>query len=150
MLMVHGLWSISTPIALVEASVPDRARTPWLGRWGLAIVGGVSVRSRCGNTAIGYRQDHILASWAQFAGAAVVVVMLAALAFLIPPRRRNARLPRLNIRVAGGPIAALSFGSAALFIPKDWGWGAVAALLGLDVIMLALVIVWSRKGLGGD
>jgi hypothetical protein len=25
MLMVHGIWSISTPIALIEACVPDRA-----------------------------------------------------------------------------------------------------------------------------
>ena len=32
MLMVHGIWSISTPIALIEACVPDRARTPWLGQ----------------------------------------------------------------------------------------------------------------------
>src|SRR5580698_11071145 len=38
MLMVHGLWSISTPIALIEACVPDRARTPWLGRGGMVIV----------------------------------------------------------------------------------------------------------------
>ena len=38
MFMVHGIWSISTPIALVEACVPDRARTPWLGRVGLVVV----------------------------------------------------------------------------------------------------------------
>ena len=38
MLMVHGIWSISTPIALIEACVPDRSRTPWLGNKGLVIV----------------------------------------------------------------------------------------------------------------
>ena len=145
MLMVHGLWSISTPIALVEASVPDRARTPWLGRWGLAILVVVFLFGAGAGTAIGYRQDHFMASRAQFAVAAVVVVMLAALAFMIPPRRRYAGYPGSTSAWLVG-IAALSFGSAALFIPKDWGWGAVAALLGLDVIMLALVIVWSRKG----
>ena len=37
MLMVHAIWSISTPIALIEACVPERARTPWLGRVGLVV-----------------------------------------------------------------------------------------------------------------
>ena len=38
---------------------------------------------------------------------------------------------------------ALLFGSVALSVPKDWGWGAVAALLALDAAMLLLVILWS-------
>ena len=38
---------------------------------------------------------------------------------------------------------ALIFGSASLFVPKGWGWGAVAALLALDATMLVLVILWS-------
>ncbi len=59
MLMVHGIWSISTPIALVEACVPDRARTPWLGALGTGDCRGVCFYSvRAANTAIGYRQDQ--------------------------------------------------------------------------------------------
>jgi hypothetical protein len=37
------------------------------------------------------------------------------------------------------------FGSAALFVPKAWGWGAVAALLALDAVMLMVVVAWSRR-----
>ena len=80
MLMVHGIWSISTPIALVESCVPYRARTPWLGRVGLAIVMVVFLFGACANTAIGYKQDHYMASIAQFAGAAVAIVLLVILA----------------------------------------------------------------------
>ena len=98
MLMVHGIWSISTPIALVEACVPDRARTPWLGRVGLVVVAMVFLFGACANTAIGYKQDHYLASMAQFVGAAVVIVLLVASAFLIPQRREMLRVPVLRHR----------------------------------------------------
>src|SRR5580692_11436201 len=84
MFMVHGIWSISTPIALVEACVPDRARTPWLGRVGLVVVAIVFLSGSCATTAMGYKQDHYLASMAQFVGAAVVIVLLAGAAFVIP------------------------------------------------------------------
>src|SRR6185437_5455061 len=84
MLMVHGIWSISTPIALVEACVPDRARAPWLGRPGLVVVALVFLFGACATTVMGYKQDHYLASTAQFAGAAVVMLALIVLAFLMP------------------------------------------------------------------
>jgi hypothetical protein len=41
-LALHVVWSICVPIALVEACVPDRAETPWLGRLGLAVTGSCS------------------------------------------------------------------------------------------------------------
>ena len=142
MLMVHGIWSISTPIALVEACVPDRARTPWLGRAGLVVVALVFLIGVCANTAIGYRQDHFLASVAQFVGAVVVIVLLVVAAFAIPVRQRiEGAEPALSAWVVGA--VALVFGSASQFVPKDWGWGAVAALLALDATMLVLVILWS-------
>ena len=144
MFMVHGIWSISTPIALVEACVPDRARTPWLGRWGLVVAVVVFLFGAVATTAIGYRQDHFMASRAQFAGAALVVVVLAALAFMIRPQRRYAGYISSPSPWLVG-VVALFFASTALFVPMHWGWGAVAALLGLDAAMVLLVIAWSRK-----
>jgi hypothetical protein len=144
MLMVHGIWSISTPIALVEACVPDRARTPWLGPVGQVVVALVFLLGACANTAIGYKQDHYLASMAQFLGAAVVIVLLAVAAFLIPQRREIAGAGLAPSAWIVGAVA-LVFGSAALFVPMGWGWGAVAALLALDLVTLALVVVWSRR-----
>ncbi len=142
MLMVHGIWSISTPIALVEACVPDRARTPWLGRVGLVVVVLVFLFGACASTAIGYKQDHFLASKAQFIGAAVAIALLVVTAFLIPVRREDAPGGTVPSAWIVGALALL-FGSVALFVPKDWGWAAVAALLALDAAMLVLVIVWS-------
>ena len=142
MLMVHGLWSISTPIALVEACVPDRARTPWLGRVGLVIVSLVFLFGACATTAMGYKQDHYLATTAQFAGAAAVIAVLVAAAFVISKRQKvEGARPAVSAWLVGA--IALVFGSVALFVPKDWGWGAVAALLALDAAMLVLVILWS-------
>ena len=37
----HAGWSIGVPIAMVEALVPTRRRTPWLGRAGQAITGAL-------------------------------------------------------------------------------------------------------------
>lgn len=145
MLMVHGIWSISTPIALVEACVPDRARTSWLGRVGLAVVAIVFLFGACATTAMGYRQDHFLASWAQFAGAAAVVLALIVLAFAMPKRQTVERAGSAPSAWLVGAVALL-FGSAALFVPKEWGWVAVAELLGLDVVMLLAVLAWSRRG----
>ncbi len=145
MLMVHGIWSISTPIALVEACVPDRARTPWLGRVGLGVVTIVFLFGACANTAIGYKQDHYLASMAQFAGAAVVIVLMVILAFKIPARRRYAAYRIAPSAWILGAVA-LVFASAAMLVPMHWGWGAVAALLGLDAGMLAVVLLWERTG----
>jgi hypothetical protein len=145
MLMVHGIWSISTPIALVEACVPDRARTPWLGRVGLVVVALVFLFGATAAGVMQYKQDPFLASRSQFIGAAVVIVLLVVAALVLPVKRRK------DVGVGVVPSAwlvgavALAFGSAALFVPKDWGWGAVAALLALVVVMLVLVIAWSRR-----
>jgi hypothetical protein len=145
MLMVHGIWSISTPIALVEACVPDQSRTPWLGRVGLVVVAIVFLLGACANAAIGYRQDHYLASMAQFAGAGVAIVALAILAFKITAIRRYAAY---RIAPSAWILGAVTFAfaSAAMLVPMHWGWGAVASLLGLDAGMLAVVLLWERMG----
>src|SRR5579863_7840894 len=36
-LTLHTVWSITVPIALVEALVPERAAAPWLGNVGIAV-----------------------------------------------------------------------------------------------------------------
>jgi hypothetical protein len=145
MLMVHAIWSISTPIALVEACVPDRARTPWLGRVGLAVVAVVFTLGAVSTTLMGYKQDHFMASNAQFAGAAIAIAVLLAIAFRIPVRRSYAADRNAPSALLLGAIA-LAFASAALFVPMQWGWGAVTALLALDAGMLLVVRVWARKG----
>jgi hypothetical protein len=144
MLMVHGIWSISTPIALVEACVPDRAQTPWLGRVGLGVVTIVIMFGVVAGTLMGYKQDRYLASMGQFAGAAVAIVLLVILAFKIPVRLHATHRIAPSAWILGA--VALVFASAAMLVPMHWGWGAVAALLGLDAGMLAVVLLWERMG----
>ena len=145
MLMVHGIWSISTPIALIEACVPDRARTPWLGRVGLGVVAVVFLFGVVTTTLMGYRQDHFMASIPQFASAAIVILLFILLAFKVPVMRRDAAT-----RPAPSPwllgLVSLAFASAAMLVPMRWGWGAVAALLALIFGMLLAVAAWARKG----
>lgn len=144
MFNVHAIWSIATPIALVEACVPDRARRPWLGRAGMAVVTIVFMFGVMATTLMGYKQDQYIASLRQFAGAAVVIVLLAVAAFVIPVRRKYVGTGNAPSAWVVGMVALL-FGSAALFVPKEWGWGAVGEVLGLDVVMLLAVLAWSRR-----
>ncbi len=145
MLMVHSIWSISTPIALIEACVPDRARTQWLGRVGLVIVAFVFLLGAVVGTAIGYRQDHFMASTTQLVWAAIAMVALIAIAFLMPANRRNPSAgPAPSAWLLGG--IALALASGAMLVPMSWGWGAVAALLGLDAAMLLALSASMRMG----
>jgi hypothetical protein len=144
MLMVHGIWSISTPIALIESCLPDRARTPWLGRVGLCIVAIVFLAGSAAAALLGYKNDRFLAGTAQFICAALVIAVLVMLAFLIPVKRGlggGGTTPQ----AWGLGTVALVLASAAMFVPKEWGWGAVAALLALDGGMVVAVRVWTRK-----
>jgi hypothetical protein len=144
MFNVHAVWSIATPIALIEACVPDRARTPWLGRVGMAVAIVVFLLGATAAGAMQFKQDPFMASAAQFIGAAVVVVVLAVAAFVIPMTRRHVMSGRAPSPWMVG-VVALLFGSAALFVPQAWGWGAVAELLGLDLVMVLAVLAWSRR-----
>jgi hypothetical protein len=165
------------PIALIEATVPRRASTPWLGNWGLAVTVALYLLGAAAGTAMGFRTDHYLASPAQFATSAAVVVLLVVVAFRLP-RSANAVTASLQSAVeegAGGfnplettqnqaafgpgsasrpqsvpsPLLfgfiALAAGSAILTIPKNWGWWAAALILGLELGVAALVLIFSRR-----
>jgi hypothetical protein len=153
-LALHTIWSISTSIALIEATVPHRASAPWLGNVGLTITAALFVIGAAANTAIGYRNDHFLASPAQFATSAVIVILLIVAAFFLPqPANAETSASALSAPVAAQSvpspwlfgIIALAAGSAILVIPKTWGWRAAAIILGLELGIAALVLVLSRR-----
>ncbi len=142
-LTLHTAWSVSASIALVEGSVPAAATTPWLGRVGLTVTTVLFVLGAVASTLMGYKQDHFLASPAQFASAAVICIVLVFMAFRIP---RSSVIPTSSAPsawVAG--LTALLAGSAVLLIPKAWGWWAAACVFALDVFMVAVVLFWSRS-----
>ena len=147
-LTLHTVWSMSVSIALVEALVPDRATTPWLGRVGLAVTILLFVFGAVAGTLIGYRQDHYLASTAQFVVAAIACIAAVFMAF---------RLPRAGSTRASGDVpnpwlfgaGALGAGSAFMVIPNTWGWWAVGAYAILYAVAIAAIAHWSGRAAWG-
>jgi hypothetical protein len=151
-LALHTVWSISTPIALVEATVPRRASMPWLGNWGLAVTAVLFLLGAAANTAIGFHTDDFLASPAQLATSATIVVFLIVVAFRWLARTQTALSQLSTTRLAGSVpspwlfgFIALAAGSAILVAPKTWGWWAAAIVLGLELGVATLVVAYSRR-----
>jgi hypothetical protein len=143
-LTLHTAWSVSTSIALVEASVPDRAEIPWLGNIGLTITALLFALGAFVSTRYQLKQDDFRASHAQLITAGLICVALVVLAFFLP--RRSAATgsgSAPNPWIVGA--LALAAGSAVLVTPSIWNWGAAAAILAIDVGMIAVVFFWSRR-----
>lgn len=144
-LTLHTVWSISVPIALVEALVPRRAHMPWLKGLGTGIVAVLFVLIAWTMTMHQIQTDshHFTASRTQFAVSAVCSVAVAISAFLLP-RRTEARRPGNppNPWISG----ALSLTACSIFlvVPPKWGWAAVSIYLALDLILLTATLWWSR------
>src|SRR5580693_3102717 len=85
-LTLHTVWSISVSIALVEALVPDRSTSPWLKGTGLTVTALLFVLAAVASTRFEIKQDHFVASKAQFAWSAVVCVVAILAAFRLPAR----------------------------------------------------------------
>lgn len=142
---LHAGWSICCSIAVVECLRPGKAKSPWLGRSGLAITAILFVGGAVIATNIGLRQDHFTASRAQFASAAAVCVLLAAAALLVPSTLPTSVQPSFTPKPFIVGLTTLLAGSAVLLTPNTWAWGAVALTAALDGGVIALLWVWSRS-----
>lgn len=143
-LTLHTVWSIPVSIALVEALVPDSAATPWLGGVGLAITSVLLAFGAVISTKIEIKQDHFVASKAQFLVAAIVCSAAIVAAFRLP-----ARSPARTAGWVPSPwlvgAVALAAGSIFLLVPNAWAWGAIAIYLLMDVALIAAVSVLSHR-----
>jgi hypothetical protein len=143
-LTLHTVWSVAVSIGLVEALVPERTTTPWLGNVGLALTGVLFTLAVVATTLHEIKQDHFIASRAQFAWAAVVCIVVTIAAFLLP-RSYRGREPGLVPSAWFVGAIALVAGSVFLVVPKAWAWVAVGIYLVLDLLMIAAVWTWSRR-----
>lgn len=144
-LTLHTVWSISVPIAIVEALVPSRAQTPWLKWPGLTFVSVLFLLMACMMTMNSIKTDahHFIATHAQFAVSAACCIAVATAALLLPRRR--------GVRTSGNPPSPWMTGALALLacsifliVPPAWGWGAVAVYAALDLFVIAAAAAWSR------
>jgi hypothetical protein len=144
-LTLHTVWSISVPIAIVEACVPARARIPWLKGLGLAVVLVLFLLVGVMMTVHAIQSDahHFMASNVQFGVSGVCCILVAIAAFLLPRRKHRA--------AAGNPPSAWITGALALaacsiflVVPSTWGWGTVGIYAALDALTIGAALSWSR------
>jgi hypothetical protein len=157
-LTLHTVWSTAVPIALMEALTPGQRRTPWLGPVGLGVTAFLFLASCVVLAKIEYKKGFI-ASVPQFAGSAVGVVGLVALAFAF--RRKTLEgIPAANSGPAGAPaplrVGGVAFGTGAAFValfktrtfmPAGWNVTGVVLLL---FATGALNLAWSRRAGWGE
>ncbi|MEU7133650.1 DUF998 domain-containing protein [Streptomyces sp. NPDC046261] len=149
-LTMHAVWSTTVAIVLVEALVPGRSRSPWLGRTGLVVTGLVFV---AGSALVAYghylEERFVAAPW-QLAGTAVAVVTLIAVALC--RGRRAARGPHeLRPSGAGAPgpwavgLAASAAGSLFTATEQVPGWWRALAAAALPAVALVVGTRWCRR-----
>jgi hypothetical protein len=149
-LTLHTVWSISTSIALIEGCVPERATTPWLGGIGLTIDSLLFVLAAVASTRFQMKNDPFRASEAQFVVSGIIVVVAAAVAFLLPAQPAGTNPSPAPSPWLAGALGLIS-GSLFLIVPREWAWGAVAIYLTLDLIVIVAVTSMSHhSGWGGS
>ncbi|MBB4968029.1 hypothetical protein [Saccharothrix violaceirubra] len=133
----HAVWSIGTPIVLVESSAWSRRTTPWLGVRGLIAVGVVFVAGSAAVFRFMYRKEGFLASPAQLGSAILVAALLTTIAFRLPRTgsRRDRWVPHPVLLGIG------SFVATSVFSGMEDSWTAFA----VDVVMIVVIasaLVW--------
>jgi hypothetical protein len=150
-LTLHFVWSISVPIALVEALVPARARTPWLGKVGLPVV---AVLYLLGSLAVWAGTNSVYPytdTPAQLIFTLVVAAALVVVGLLVGRPNtagKTGRAPNAWL------VGLVSFLASAIFMaerkifpsPVHAPWAVpVLIYLALIALMIVLVTVWSRR-----
>ena len=92
-LIVHTVWSICVPIAVVEAFASDETR-PWLSQRGLVVTGVVFVGACVALGAAQADEFHFVATAAQLGSTAAAVAVLVAGAVLVGRRKPGERSDR--------------------------------------------------------
>ena len=150
-LTLHTVWSISTPVSLVEGALPQRRTTPWLHAPGLIVVCLVFVAGVFAITAGSYQMgDHFAAPWPRLAVSAALVVVLILVAFRLPkpapaddPRPAPSPWWVFALGLAGGAVFMLGFRSSLL-------WLGVFLLPAAFVVVAVLAWRWSRRTAWGE
>jgi hypothetical protein len=140
-LALHTVWSISSPIAVVEGRWGVQ---PWLGRVGLAVVGVLYVLGAAATFAITmlFLSHSYVAPLPLLVAAAVVAVVLVVVAFRLPRPSGEVRRPSW-----AGFVFGLLVSSAFLLVAESPDLPWVVGTLLLVVIAAAAVVAivrWRR------
>lgn len=153
-IVLHALWSICIPIALVEALADDLSDTPWIGTRGLAWAGLAVVAGGAAMTSITLAEDDFVPQAGQLAGAAVAVAALVALAVRLAHRHPTppASTTRPDPKPAPAPtqVAATAGGVALLFYAGAAQIGPPIATVTLYLILIAVAVTGLRRWTSRD
>jgi hypothetical protein len=144
MLDLHFFWSIGISIVLAEAIFPERAHEPWLGWLGNAIFGVLFVLGTIWAGLAAYKTSKFCATPMQMAVAALLVLSLGIIAFVIPGRESKREAGRVPSPWVTG-AAAFSVALVLLQVSMRWAWGAVATMVAVDAAFLVMTYVLSRR-----
>lgn len=152
-LTLHMVWSTSVAIALIEALVPHRRTTPWLGKIGLAITTLLFLFGAAIICFGIYTQERFLASPPQLIGTLIAIVALIVFAFGVRPPQRSQITSKIPSPRIVGLVSLLSsslFMALSLVIDDVLGWMVVGIYLALYALIIKLVSQWSRSKRWGN
>ena len=143
-LTLHTVWSISVPIAIVEALFAERRETPWLRRTGLVVaimlllIGGILIRVGT------QRQGPFTASPLQLISATGLVVLVSILAFRFEKggRARSGPAPSPWVVGIAAFLLGLGFMSAHAVLH---GWAVVGTYAAIYAVAVVLLATWSGR-----
>jgi hypothetical protein len=141
-LTLHAVFSVTAPIVVVESLVPDRARTPWLGRVGSTVAAVLFVAGLAGTFAMSPAMDPFLAPVPSLVAVVVLAALLVVLAFRLPRlERTTGAVPPAWLVLVGGLVAGAAF-MVSQGLP---GFPAMVVTLVLEAAMAAVVITLSAR-----
>jgi hypothetical protein len=146
-LTLHTVWSISVPIAIMEALAGERRYAPWLGRIGLALAAVLFVLGAVATTLVSVSTYNFVASAPQLIGTVLAVAVLVGVASRLPRRPSTNAAPALPSAVHPVLLGAGALMVTSIFkqLPRDMGpWLYVAVVLVLELGCTALILTWSR------
>jgi hypothetical protein len=125
-LMLHTVWSICVPIAVIEAFDDNRTR-PWLGRVGLAITGAIFVLGCVGLGLMQYVELRFVATPSQFGVMGIAIATLIAVGVWLglrgPAATQGPRAPHPRVVAIAAFAVSSGYWVIELVVPwfsTDW------------------------------
>jgi hypothetical protein len=143
---IHAVWSISVPIALTEAAFPRRREQPWIKTTGLVLYSLLFVVGCALIATFTFKQVPFMASPAQLAVTAFIIVALCVIAMRMPHEDESRAAPSASPS-APRPLALFlaSLLAGSLFMQLEYSassqlhWNWIATVLAQLLIVAAFI-----------
>lgn len=154
-LSLHVIWSICTPIALIECMFPDRRTKPWLGTPGLIIIAVVYVLGVVAAFVVTWASYRYVAPADRLIAAGLVAAILIIVGILVARVRGSSQPPVEGSRPAPsawlvGVLAAAAASVLVLAPQIPTALGSALTSLVIEAAAVITISVWSHRPDWGD